>query len=319
MSTAIPRVEAGPDTVHWGYFSAALKPVLTVDSGARVTMSSVSGTPDLLPPPPFTIPPALPAIHAANAGQRFFGHMCTGPVAVRGAKAGHVLQVDIEAIELHYDWAYTAVRPLAGALPDEFPEFRLLHLALDKTRMVGRMPWGQEIPLRPFFGVMAVAPPPAWGTIPTPPPRRNGGNMDNKELVAGTTLYLPIHIDGAMFSVGDGHGAQGDGEVDVNAIETGLVGTFELHVRDDMSLDWPMGETDTHMITMAFNPDLDHAATTALRNMIALICQRAGLSREDAYTLCSLAADLRITQIVNGSKGSHMMIEKSYLAPASNK
>ena len=313
MSTAIPRVEAGPDTVHWGYFSAALKPVLTVDSGARVTMSSVSGTPDLLPPPPFTSPPALPAIHAANAGQRFFGHMCTGPVAVRGAKAGHVLQVDIEAIELHYDWAYTAVRPLAGALPDEFPEFRLLHLALDKTRMVGRMPWGQEIPLRPFFGVMAVAPPPAWGTIPTPPPRRNGGNMDNKELVAGTTLYLPVFNDGAQFSVGDGHGAQGDGEVCINAIETGLIGTFRLTVREDLRLEWPRAETPTHVITMGFDPDLDECAKIALRQMIDLIASRTGLDRYQAYALASLTADLRITQVVNGAKGVHCMLEKRYL------
>jgi acetamidase/formamidase len=98
--------------------------------------------------------------------------------------------VDIEAIDLHYDWGYNIVRPLAGALPEDFPEYRAMHIALDHERMIGRMPWGREIPLRPFFGVMAVAPPPDWGTIPTPPPRRNGGNMDNKELVAGTKLYL---------------------------------------------------------------------------------------------------------------------------------
>ena len=260
----IPRVEAGPDTVHWGYFSAALKPVLTIDSGARVTMSTVSGRPDVMPPPPFTIPPALPAIHAANKGQRFLVHMCTGPVAVRGAKAGQVLQVDIEAIEPFYDWGYTLIRPLAGALPEDFPEYRLFHVALDKARMIGRMPWGQEIPLKPFFGVMAVAPPAAWGTIATPPPRKNGGNMDLKELVAGATLYLPIFTDGALFSVGDGHGAQGDGEVCITAIETGLVGTFRLTVRDDMSLQWPRAETPTHVITMGFDPDLDECAKIAL-------------------------------------------------------
>ena len=161
---------------------------------------------------------------------------------------------------------------------------------------------------------MAVAPPAGWGMISTIPPRRNGGNMDNKELVAGTTLYLPIHVDGAMFSVGDGHGAQGDGEVNVNAIETGLIGTFQLGVRDDLQLEWPMAETPTHVITMAFHPDLDEAAVIALRNMIALIGKRAGLSREDAYTLCSLAADLRVTQIVNQHKGIHMMLDKKYLS-----
>jgi acetamidase/formamidase len=310
----IPRVDAGPATVHWGFFDAKLAPVLTVGSGERVTMSSVSGPPELMPPPPFVIPPALPAIHAANGKQRFFGHMCTGPVAVRGAKAGQVLQVDIEAIELNYDWGYNTIRPLAGALPDDFKEFRNIHLTLDRARMVGRLPWGQEIPLRPFFGVMAVAPPAAWGVIPTPPPRRNGGNMDNKELVAGTTLYLPIFTDGALFSVGDGHGAQGDGEVCITAIETGLVGTFKLTARDDMKLEWPMAETPTHVITMAFDPDLDDCVVISLRQMLDLVCARAGLDRYQAYTLLSLAADLRITQVVNGSKGVHVMLEKRYLA-----
>ena len=137
--------------------------------------------------------------------------------------------------------------------------------------------------------------------------------MDNKELVAGTTLYLPIHVDGALFSIGDGHGVQGDGEVCITAIETGLVGTFELHVRRDMKLDWPFAETSTHVMTMAFDPDLDDAVVIALRDMIKLICGRIGISREDAYTLCSLAADLRVTQVVNGAKGIHCMLEKKLL------
>ena len=135
-----------------------------------------------------------------------------------------------------------------------------------------------DLPLKPFFGVMAVAPPAPWGSVSTLPPRRNGGNLDNKELVAGTTLYLPIHVDGALFSVGDGHGVQGDGEVCVTAIETGLVGTFELIVRDDMALDWPMAETPTHVMTMAFDPDLDTCVTIALRDMLGLIAARTGLS-----------------------------------------
>jgi acetamidase/formamidase len=313
MTASISRVEAGPDTVHWGYFSADLAPVLTVDSGERVTISSVSGAPTHLPPPPFTIPPALPAIHAANAGQRFLVHMCTGPIAVRGAKAGQVLQVDIEQIEPSFDWGYTLIRPLAGALSDEFPEYRLFHVGIDKARMIGRMPWGQDIPLKPFFGVMAVAPPAAWGVVPTPPPRPNGGNMDLKELVAGSTLYLPIFTDGALFSVGDGHGAQGDGEVCITAIETGLVGTFRLTVRDDMRLQWPRAETPTHVITLGFDPDLDECAKIALRQMIDLIAARNGIDRYQAYALASLTADLRITQIVNGVKGVHCMLEKRYL------
>jgi acetamidase/formamidase len=309
------RLDASPATVHWGYFDAALKPQLTIDSGDTVTISTVSGSPTQVPVPSsgLTVPPALHAIHKSLAPKLGGPHILTGPVAVRGAKAGQVLEVRIKDIELHYDWGYNTIRPLAGALPDDFKETRLIHIPLDKSRMVGKLPWGLELDLKPFFGIMAVAPPPAWGMISSPPPRRNGGNMDNKELVAGTTLYLPIYIDGAMFSCGDGHGVQGDGEVCITAIETGLIGTFELHVRDDMRLEWPVAETPTHVMTMAFDPDLDDCVVIALRDMIKLICARTGISREDAYTLCSLAADLRVTQVVNGSKGIHVMLEKKLL------
>jgi acetamidase/formamidase len=306
------RVEAGPDTVHWGYFDAGLPPVLTVDSGDTVTLSTVSGGREVMPPPPLTVPAALAAVQAAQT-PKLPGHMCTGPVAIRGARAGQVLEVRIKAIELHYDWGYTYSAPLKGALPDDFSEMHLMHIPLDKERMTGRLPWGLELPLRPFFGVMAVAPPAPWGAVSTLPPRRNGGNLDNKELVAGTTLFLPIHADGALFSVGDGHGVQGDGEVCVTAIETGLIGTFELHLRDDMALVWPTAETPTHVMTMAFDPDLDDCVVIALRDMIDLIVARTGLAKAEAYALCSLAADLRITQVVNGNKGVHVTLDKRYL------
>jgi acetamidase/formamidase len=237
-------------------------------------------------------------------------------VAVRGAKAGQVLQVDIEDVRLAYDWGYTSRRPLRGALPYDFGERRVIHIPLDAARMTGRLPWGTEIALRPFFGVMAVAPPAAWGTVSTIPPRKNGGNMDNKELVAGSTLYLPIHTDGALFSVGDGHAAQGDGEVCVNGLETGLVGRFRLTVRPDLSLEWPMAETASHLITMAFDPDLDDCVVIALRQMLRLIEGRTGLDACQAYMLCSLAADVRITQVVNDNKGVHVMLAKSMLPTA---
>ncbi|BAT58282.1 formamidase [Variibacter gotjawalensis] len=310
----IPRIDAGAETVHWGYFEAGLKPLLTIQSGERVTISTVSGNADQLPPPPASVPPALHEIHERVTRRMLPGHICTGPVAVRGAKAGQVLQVDIEEIDLHFDWGFNFVRPLSGALPYDFDEFRLIHIPLDRERQIGKLPWGMDIPLKPFFGVMAVAPPPQWGTLSTLPPRPNGGNLDNKELVAGTTLYLPIYVDDALFSVGDGHGAQGDGEVCVTAIETGLIGTFRLTVRDDMELKWPLAETPTHMITMAFDPDLDDCVVIALRQMIDLICARTGLDRYQAHALCSLTADLRVTQVVNGNKGIHVMLEKRYLA-----
>jgi acetamidase/formamidase len=309
------RLDAAPETVHWGFFDASLKPLITVDSGDTVVISTVSGNTEVMPKAGsgMTVPDALRDIQAKVSPKLGGPHIMTGPVAVRGAKAGQVLEVRIRAIELNYDWGYNAIRPLLGALPDDFKAMRLIHIPLDRKRMVGTLPWGLELPLKPFFGVMVTAPPPAWGAVASPPPRRNGGNIDNKELIAGTTLFLPIHVDGALFSVGDGHGVQGDGEVCVTAIETGLIGTFELHVRADMTLEWPLAETSTHVITMAFDPDLDDAVVIALRDMIKLICARTGMSREDAYTLCSLAADLRVTQVVNGSKGIHVMLEKAHL------
>jgi acetamidase/formamidase len=242
------------------------------------------------------------------------GHICTGPIAVSGARPGQVLQVDIEDVSLFCDWGYTGVRPLRGALPDDFGERRLIHIPFDLQRGIGRLPWGSEIELRPFFGVMAVAPPANWGRVSTIPPRRNGGNMDNKELVAGSTLYLPIFSEGAMFSVGDGHAAQGDGEVCVNGIETSLIGRLRLSIRDDFQLEWPMAETPGHVITMAFHPDLDSCVEIALRQMVRLIHERAGLDSYEAYMLCSLAADLRITQVVNENKGVHCMLAKHHLA-----
>ncbi len=309
------RIDAAPDTVHWGYFDAALPPVLTVESGETVTISTVSGGPEMMPRPPLAVPEALRAVHAALR-PGLPGHICTGPVFVRGAKPGGALEVRIGRIDLHYDWGFTYSAPLKGALPDDFHELHLMHIPLDRERMTGRLPWGLDLPLKPFFGVMACAPPASWGRVSTLPPRRNGGNLDNKELTAGATLYLPVYQEGALFSVGDGHGAQGDGEVCVTAIETGLVGAFELHARPEMALDWPWAETPTHVITMAFDPDLDDCVVIALRSMIDLIAARTGLARPEAYALCSLAADVRITQVVNGNKGVHVMLPKETLVPA---
>ena len=163
---------------------------------------------------------------------------------------------------------------------------------------------------------MGVAPPPNWGRISSIQPRAHGGNLDNKELGPGSSLYLPVHVPGALFSCGDGHGAQGDGEVCVTAIETALLGTFELvlHRRGDgPALAYPRGETPTHWITMGMDPDLDRCMEMALRDMIVLLGEKAGLSREDADALCSLAVDFRITQTVNGHKGVHGMLRKALI------
>jgi acetamidase/formamidase len=308
------HLPASPETIHWGYFDAVVKPALRVPDGATVTIDSVSGTKEVLPGPGFHVPPELHAIHAAQVGLPFGPHILTGAVHVEGAMPGDVLEVRIKDVKLRQDWGFNFNRPLAGTLPDDFTTYHRMTIALDAARNVGRFPFGLEIPLAPFFGVMGVAPPPSWGRCTSIIPRAFGGNMDNKELVAGTTLYLPVFVEGALFSCGDGHGAQGDGEVNVTAIETALSGTFELIVRKDMSLEAPQGETPTHFITTGTDPDLDRCAEKALRAMIALIVEKTGLSREQAYGLCSITADLRVTQTVNQHKGVHCMILKSLIA-----
>jgi acetamidase/formamidase len=235
-------------------------------------------------------------------------------VFVNGAEPGDTLEVRIIDVRLRQDWGYNAIRPLAGTLPDEFDTTsRLLNIPLDAQRMTARLPWGLDLPLHPFFGVMGVAPPAHWGRINTIVPRAHGGNLDNKELGAGASLFLPVHVAGALFSCGDGHAAQGDGEVCTTAIETGLQGEFELLLHKNTGLAYPRAETPTHLITMGMAPDLDQCLAIALRDMIALLGERAGLSREDAYTLCSLAVDFRVTQTVNVHRGVHAMLAKALL------
>ena len=302
-----------PKTVHWGFFDSRLKPVLSVESGDRVTIHTVTGEPPDLPEDRSMVLPELLAIHKEvekGAGP----HIITGPIWVKGAEPGDVLEVAIEDLQLRQDWGWNLVLPLQGTLPEDFPQRRFVVIPLDRERMVAKGPSGARVPLRPFFGILGVAPPPNYGRVPSFPPGEYGGNMDNKELLSGTTLYLPVFNPGALFSVGDGHAAQGDGEVNLTAIETAMTGTFTLIVRKDLSLKGPRAETPTHHITMGFDPDLDDAAKGALREMIAFLVKAKGLSREDAYMLCSIAVDLRVTQLVDGNKGIHAMLPKDVLS-----
>ena len=222
------HLHSSPETCHWGFFEAGLKPVLTIASGDEVTIDTLSGGPDAVPDrTQFHVPPELAEVHAKSE-RMLPGHILTGPVAVEGAQPGDVLEVEILDVQLRQDWGWNLIRPLAGTLPDDFHETRLLNIPLDRERMVGRMPWGLDLPLAPFFGVMGVAPPPAWGRITSLIPRAMGGNLDNKELMPGAKLYLPVFVPGALFSCGDGHGVQGDGEVCVTAIETALQRPFPV-------------------------------------------------------------------------------------------
>lgn len=301
-----------PETVHWGFWDAALPPALTVKSGQQVRVDTISGEPEDMPDGSAETVEGHKEVHAEN--ERGPGpHFLTGPIFVEGAMPGDVLEVKILDISLRQNWGWNLQLPDHGTLPEDFPHQRRLHIPLDKEAMVARPPWGGTIPLRPFFGNFGVAPPSSVGRWTSIIPREFGGNMDNKELVAGSTVYFPAFNEGALFSVGDGHAVQGDGEVCLTAIETCLSGTVQLTVRKDMKLTMPRAETDQTWITMGMNEDLDEAARQALREMIDLIVTISDLSPQDAYSLCSLAADLRVTQLVDVNKGIHCVLPKSVL------
>jgi acetamidase/formamidase len=310
------KIEASPETVKWGFWDGSISPVLTIASGDRVTIDTLSGEPPDLPDP-------SSGFHVLDT-QRIVlqkcakgpgPHFLTGPVAVSGAEPGDVLEVEIESIEFLQDWGWNLQLPLHGTLPEEFSQTRRIHVPIDAKSEQTLMPWGQTLDLAPFFGNIGVAPPIAHGRLSSVEPRAFGGNMDNKELGRGAKIFFPVFVQYAMFSVGDGHALQGDGEVCLTAIETALRGTFRFVLHKGRSLHRPRAETRDAWITMGFDPSLDNAAKTALREMIDLIEERSGLSRQDAYSLCSIVADFRVTQTVDREKGIHCVLLKKHMPP----
>jgi acetamidase/formamidase len=304
-----------PKTVAWGYYDAKAMPVLRIKSGDVVEIQTLlTNSPNGLERagvPADQVEQSLRDIYDQVKEHGPGGHILTGPIYVEDAEPGDVLQVKILDIKLAIPYAYNAFGPGRGYLPDDFPYAKMKIIPLDEKRMVANFAQGIEIPLHPFFGSMGDAPPPSVGRWNSSPPWVMGGNMDNKDLIAGSTIYLPVHAPGALFEVGDGHAGQGDGEVDITALETSLIGTFEFTVRKDLHLTWPRAETPTHYITMGFNDDLNAAATLAVRQMIDFLTTEKHLSRDDAYMLASTAADLHITEVVDGNKGVHMAIPKA--------
>jgi len=310
-----------PQTVHIGNFNAANPPALRVNSGDIVNLeASTQIEPEAVDAsgvvPPGAVPQYVRNIYRTVKDRGPGPHILTGPIYVNGAMPGDVLEVRILQIELATDYGYNRQRPYTGALPDDFTAFWQRIIPIDRVHRTATVAPGVVIPLdHPFFGTMGVAPPEVLGRISSGPPGVHAGNMDNKELGAGSTLYLPVHVPGALFSAGDGHGAQGDGEVDLSAIETNLRGRFQFVVRKDMKLIWPRAETPTHWIVMGLNPKLDEAMKTAVRETISFITQRfPKLSREEAYAIASVAVDYHVTQVVDGTVGVHGMIPKAIFA-----
>ncbi|MBI3472822.1 MAG: acetamidase/formamidase family protein [Candidatus Solibacter usitatus] len=304
-----------PKTVHWGYYAAALAPVLRIHSGDTVEIrTGMIDSPEALERagvPSAQIEASHRAIHSQVKERGPGPHILTGPIYVEGAEPGDTLEVRIESVTLALPYAVNLFLPGFGALPEDFPyQYRKI-IPLDKDRMVAHFAPGIDIPLRPFFGSMGVAPPDGLGRINSAPPWIHAGNLDNKELAAGATLYIPVHTRGALFSVGDAHAGQGNGEVSLTALETVLTGLFRFTVRKDRPVRWPFAETPTHYMSMGFDENLDLAMKIALREMIDFLAARFNLSRQDAYLLVSDAADFSITQVVDGKRGVHAMIPKS--------
>ena len=299
-----------PQTVHWGHFNASIPAVLQVESGDEVVIDTFSGgmsevaDPSLFRPEHRLIVDTVPQIMGP--------HILTGPIHVKGAEPGDTLEVRILDIELTTDWGWNIIRPLKGALPEDFPNLSRRVIPIDRQTNVARLPWGVDVPLRPFFGIIGVAPPPAYGLVSSVEPREYGGNIDNKEFIPGTSLFLPVFVPGANLSVGDGHAVQGDGEVCLTALETCLKGRFQVIVHKQ-SLNFPRAITPTHYISMGMDVDLDDAAKQALRNMIKWLTEIKPWTAEEAYVFCSLACDLHVTQLVDGNKGIHAMVSRSVI------
>lgn len=309
----IIEIPPSSNTMTWGFMASNIAPVVTIDSGTVVRMTTFpAGSQAQLHNDRGRVKKEhLDALRKLRKGAG--SHLISGPVYITGAAPGDVLQVDILSVELTHDWGRVSTVPLLGALPEEFAEPTDIFADIDLPANECMLPWGVRVPLSPFFGLIATAPPPQWGECSSTVPRSFGGNLDNKELKVGTTLYLPVFNDGALFFVGDAHGVQGDGEVCVTGLETGAVGDFRLTVRKDLRLDGPFAESGTHLISMGLHDELAEAARAAVRQMIGQVCLRSSMTRTQAYMLCSLAGDLHVTQLVDGNKGVHMMIRKSLL------
>jgi acetamidase/formamidase len=305
---------ATPATVHRSFLDASLPPVLTIDSGDRVKLQTVSGNPRSFEShgvPRERIPAELYAAFEGVEGNGRGDHTLNGPIAVRGAEPGDAIEVRIRSVAVRLPIAGQGFRPGGGVLPDEFPYRKDQALFIDLARQSVEYAPGVHVPVKPFWGVIALAPPASAGRVSSSPPYAHGGNLDNAHLGAGVSVFLPVQVPGGLLSIGDGHAAQGDGEVSGSAIETSLKGEIEVILHKGMKLTTPRAETATHYMVMGLGKDLDEAARRATSGMLDLIVEKHGLTRETAYLLASAAMDLSVTQAVDGTKGVHATLPKS--------
>jgi len=314
------RLLATPETVAYGWYDAAGTPVLRIASGDIIDVDTLltnlpqglrrAGVPDdQIQDSLKKIDEAFPTRQSPGRGPG--GHILTGPVFVEGAEPGDALEVKILSIDLAIPYGYNGC---AGYLRENCatPPAPARIVPLDAKTMTATFAPGIVIPLHPFFGSMGVAPPPEAGRVSSNPPGTHAGNLDNESLVAGTTLFIPVHAPGALFEVGDGHAAQGDGEVDQTAIETSLRGRLQLVVHKDMKLTWPRAETPTDYISMGFDEDLKTATTIAIQEMVDFLSATKRLTKHQAYQVVSIAGNVAITQLVDKPNvGVHVRMPKA--------
>lgn len=310
------RLEARPDTVAYGYYWSEAKPALRIASGDIIDVDTLltnsptglqkAGVPDE------KIQQSLKTIVAEVTGDRKGpgGHILTGPVYVEGAEPGDVLEVKILSIDFAIGYGYNGCSGIVPENCDRTVPTKII--PINSKTMTAEFAPGIIIPLKPFYGSIGVAPAPELGRVSSNPPGRHAGNLDNRELVAGTTLFIPVFAPGALFEVGDGHAAQGDGEVDQTAIETSLRGRLQLTVRKDMKLTWPRAETPTDYISMATDPDLMVATKAAIQEMVDFLAATRNLTKHQAYQLISIAGHVVVTQLVDKpNMGVHVKMPKS--------
>jgi acetamidase/formamidase len=312
------RLEATPDTIAYGHYWSETKPVLRIASGDIIDVDTLlTNTPaglsragvaeDRIQSSLKAVVEAFPQGHERRGPG---GHILTGPVYVEGAEPGDVLEVKILSIDLPIDYGYNGCSGFLRA--NCTGGAGTVIIPLDRKAMTASWLPGIVVPLKPFFGSMGVAPAPEIGRVSSNPPGRHAGNLDNKELVAGSTLWIPVFVPGALFEVGDGHAAQGDGEVNQTAIETSLRGRLQLTVIKGKKLTWPRAETATDLIAMATDPDLRTATAAAIQEMVDLLVDLKGLTKTDAYRLTSIAGNVAITQLVDvPNLGVHVRMPKS--------
>jgi acetamidase/formamidase len=319
------RIPSTTSTVIRGHIPANLPPIMRVKPGQMVTIDTLShqGINTVVDPIEFFAKGGIKAEEVLKDHVDIYGrvkpppgggaHVLTGPVYIEGAEPGDLLEVRVVDVRHRVPYGVNATNKGSGVLPELLsePVFRIIRLDLE--RRVALFTPEIEVPLAPFMGIMAVAPPPDIPTVSSRPPGAFGGNLDLKQLTRGSTLYLPVYNAGALFFTGDAHAAQGDGEVDGTAIETSLTPVFQffVHKAKGHKLKWPRAETPTHYISMGIDRDLNLALKHAVQETVDFLMQEKGLDARTAYALASIGVDFRVAEAVNLNQMVYGMIPKN--------